>query len=57
LAIKREEESFSELFERLVEEADSLEILRKIRGSVEFAPGEKEELLAEFKTRRSERRP
>ena len=34
--LKKKDESFSELFERLVEGTASLESLRKLRGSVEF---------------------
>ena len=55
-AVKGEDESFSELFERLVEGADSIKILRRLRGTVEFKSGEKEKLLTEIKVRRAERR-
>jgi predicted CopG family antitoxin len=56
-AVKGKDESFSELFERLVEGADPIKILRRLRGSIEFKPGEKEKLLAEIRARRAERRP
>ena len=54
---KGEDESFSELLERLVEGADSIKTLRRLRGTVEFKSGEKEKLLAEIRARRAERRP
>jgi hypothetical protein len=39
-----------------MEEADSTKILKKLRGSIEFKPGEKGKLLAKIKVRRAERR-
>jgi len=54
LTVKRKDESFSELFERLAEKMDSREILEKLRGSVEFR--DKEKMLAEIHSSRSERR-
>jgi len=48
-AVKGEDESFSELLERLVEGADSIKILGKLRGTVEFKGGEKEKLLTEIR--------
>jgi predicted CopG family antitoxin len=53
-SIKRKDESFSELFERLVEGTGSLESLKRLRGSVEFR--DKEKMLAEIESLRSERR-
>jgi predicted CopG family antitoxin len=48
LRVKREGESFSDLFDRLVEgAADSLDALKKLRGCVELSSGDKECLLAE----------
>ena len=35
-SIKRKDESFSELFERLVEDKNPIETLTKLRASVEF---------------------
>jgi len=55
-AVKGRDESFSEFLERLVEGADSIKTLRRLRGIVEFKSGEKEELLAEIRARRAERR-
>jgi predicted CopG family antitoxin len=52
--IKREDESFSELFERLVEGMDPLETLVKLRGCVEFR--NKEKMLSEISILRAERR-
>ena len=54
LKIKREGESFSELFERLAEGATPLETLKKLRGCVEFR--DKEVLLREVYAARAERR-
>jgi predicted CopG family antitoxin len=55
-AIKGEEESFSDLFERLAECQDSRQTLLRLRGSVEFKGKEKEELLSEMYNSRAERR-
>ncbi len=53
-SVKRKDESFSELFERLVGGTGSLELLRGLRGSVEFK--DKRKMLAEIEALRSERR-
>jgi predicted CopG family antitoxin len=53
-SVKKKDESFSELFERLVKGTGSLESLRALRGSVEFK--DKTKMLAEIETLRSERR-
>jgi predicted CopG family antitoxin len=54
LAIKREDESFSELFDRLAECQDSRRTLIKLRGSVEFR--DKDKMLSELYSSRAERR-
>jgi len=54
LSIKREDESFSELLERLVEGVNSLDLLLRLRGCVEFR--DKEKLLSEIYSLRAERR-
>ncbi|MEM3771670.1 MAG: antitoxin VapB family protein [Candidatus Micrarchaeia archaeon] len=54
LKVKREGESFSELFERLTENVSSVETLKKLRGCVEFK--DKETLLKEIYSLRAERR-
>ena len=54
LTVKGENESFSKLFERLVEGMSSLEILTKLRGCVEFK--DKEKMLSEIHGLRAERR-
>lgn len=55
LRIKREGESFSDLFERLVEgSADSLAVLRRLRGCVEFS--DKGRMLEEIYAARAELR-
>jgi predicted CopG family antitoxin len=53
-AVKGKDESFSELFERLVDGTGSLESLRKLRGSVEFV--DKKKMLREIEVSRTERR-
>jgi len=54
LSIKREGESFSDLLERLVEGVNSLDLLLRLRGCVEFR--DKEKLLSEIYSLRAERR-
>ena len=54
LKIKRENESFSELFERLAESANPLDTLKRLRGCVEFR--DKERMLSETYAVRAERR-
>ncbi len=54
LAIKREDESFSDLFERLAEGGDPRETLRRLRGCIEFT--DKEGMLSEIYGAREERR-
>jgi len=54
LAIKGKDESFSELFERLVEGMNPIDTLKKLRGCVEFK--DKEKMLLEIDTLRAERR-
>ena len=53
-AIKREDESFSELFERLAEGSDPLKTLSGLRGCVEFT--DKDRMLSELSAARAERR-
>lgn len=53
-AVKGRDESFSQLFERLLSETSSADLLRKLRGSVEFR--DKEKLVSEISRRREERR-
>ena len=54
LKIKREDESFSELFERLAEGMSPLDTLKKLRACVEFR--DKEKMLSEIYALRAERR-
>ena len=54
LTVKKKDESFSELFERLVENKNPLETLTKLRASVEFK--EKEKMISEISASRTERR-
>jgi len=55
LTVKRRDESFSKLFERLVEGAGAVEALRNLRGCVEFT--DKKRMLSEIQSLRAERRP
>jgi predicted CopG family antitoxin len=54
VSLKREDESFSDLFDRLAEGQDSRQILLRIKGSVEFT--DKEKMLSELQASRAERR-
>ena len=54
LMIKKNNESFSELFDRLAENKDPLETLMKLRATVEFK--DKKEMLSEIYSLRAERR-
>ncbi len=54
IAVKRKDESFSQLFERLVEDINPVETLTKLRGSIEFKA--KEKMLSEISALRAERR-
>ena len=54
LIIKGKNESFSELFDRLVECTSPVETLKKLRGKVEFT--DKEAMLTEIYNRRAEKR-
>ncbi|MFQ6081225.1 MAG: antitoxin VapB family protein [Candidatus Bathyarchaeia archaeon] len=54
LTVKRENESFSKLFERLMEGMSPLETLTRLRGCVEFK--DKEKMLSEIHALRAERR-
>jgi predicted CopG family antitoxin len=53
-AIKKKDESFSMLFERLVKSKKNVEILRELKGSVKFE--RKEDFLREIRKKRLERR-
>ena len=53
-ALKRENESFSDLLEGLTENSDPRETLRKLKGSMEFE--KKEEILSEIGKKRKEKR-
>ncbi len=54
LTVKKKDESFSELFDRLAENKDPLETLSKLRATVEFR--KKKEMLSEIYSSRAERR-
>jgi len=54
VAVKDPDESFSDLFTRLVERGSSVEALKRLRGKVTFS--DKGTLLAEISARREEKR-
>jgi predicted CopG family antitoxin len=54
LTLKGKEESFSQLFDRLVECASPVETLKNLRGKVEFT--DKETMLSELYSKRAEKR-
>lgn len=55
---KRKEESFIDLFERLMNQNSfsGLDILEKIRGTIDFEKSEKETILSDIASKRRERR-
>jgi predicted CopG family antitoxin len=54
---KRKNESFSDLFERLLfGRVGDINALKKLRGSVIFANNEKDELISEISEKRKEER-
>jgi len=53
LIIKGKDESFSELFDRLVECISPAETLKKLRGKVEFT--DKEMMLSDLYSKRAEK--
>jgi predicted CopG family antitoxin len=54
LKVKRESESFSDLFERLAEGTSPIDALKKLRGCVVFR--DKEKMLSDAYVMRAERR-
>ena len=58
VAQKAKDESFSDLFERLVNENlhSGIDALKKLRGSIEFDEGVKDKILADIALKRSEHR-
>jgi predicted CopG family antitoxin len=56
-SMKRKDESFSELFQRLSEKQGSLAVLQRLRGSIEFKDAaDKDEFLGMSTGKRDERR-
>ena len=51
---KKENESFSEVLDRLIKSQSKKDLLKSLRGSIEF--GDKEELLKEIEKKRWEKR-
>jgi predicted CopG family antitoxin len=56
VSVKGEDEGFSELLERLLKGQSPSEILKGLRGRIEFDRDEKRKLLAEIYSRRQENR-
>lgn len=56
IKLKRNDESFSQLFDRLSECRDSRQALIQLRDSVELTGDETKQMLAEIKEKRAERR-
>jgi len=58
IAQKGKDESFSDLFERLVEEnlRGGIDALKKLRGSLEFDKNVKEKIIEDIASKRTERR-
>ena len=58
IAQKGKDESFSDLFGRLVEENlhGGIDALKKLRGSIEFDKNVKEKILVDIASKRTERR-
>ena len=54
IKVKKDDESFSDLFERLITSASPLEILAKIHGSVEFKNRSK--MISDINSKRAEMR-
>lgn len=54
MSMKRKDESFSTMFERLVKSGSNVELLKELHGSVEFK--KKSALLKEIHEKRLERR-
>jgi predicted CopG family antitoxin len=54
--VKGKDESFSELFVRLVENQSPGNILKALRGSIELTLEQKKEMLADIDNRRKEHR-
>ncbi|MFI5420054.1 MAG: antitoxin VapB family protein [Nitrososphaerales archaeon] len=55
-AVKEENESFSDLFERLLDCQSPQELLKNLRGKIELGKDHKHKLLGEINRRRQERR-
>ncbi len=56
ISVKESDESFSELFERLVDQQSPIELLKSLRGSIELEKQEKRKMFLEIDKRREERR-
>jgi predicted CopG family antitoxin len=58
IAQKGKDESFSDLFERLVEENlhGGINALKQLRGSIQFDKNVKEKILVDIASKRTERR-
>ena len=52
LSLKRKDESFSDLLDRLAKKENPLELLEHMAGTIDF--GDTEELIEEIRSKRSE---
>ena len=53
---KKPEESWSEFFIRLMQEDRPIDVLERMRGSIDFKSKEKAKLLVDIRAKRKERR-
>lgn len=56
VSIKEDDESFSQLFERLAEGKSPADLLKNLRGIIEFKKDDKRKMRDEIDRRREERR-
>lgn len=53
MKVKNPDESFSDLFERLLKKTITISVLEKLKGSIEFKEGEKEKILLDIYSKRA----
>jgi len=56
ISVKGNDESFSELFERLVENQEPSRLLKNLRGSIDLTGEEKKRIVADLAKKREETR-
>jgi predicted CopG family antitoxin len=52
IKVKEADESFSDLFERLLKKTIAISVLEKLKGSIDFKEGEKEKILSDIYSKR-----